>query len=194
MSVIEAIKTRSSCAIMSDRDVAQEHIRKILDAAVCTPVHRATNPWRFLVIQGAGRHKLGDIMAERLKTDMIQNKENPLDEKNIQLLKKIREKPFRAPAIIAAAAAKPHVPKALMKENVASVSAACQNILLAASELGLSAIWRTGGLTYDPKTVEALGFDTGSELVGFIYLGHPIKAVRPKVRETSEIFTRWMTE
>jgi len=188
MSVIEAIKNRNSSAMMSEEDVDPILIREILDAAVCSPVHLRTNPWRFLVIRGAGRQRLGDYMARRLMGDMAE----PDSPRNRRYLDKIRRKAFRAPVIIAAAAAKAQNPQAIMREDVASVAAACQNILLAASELGLNAIWRTGDMTYDPATVDFLGFEAGTELVGFIYLGHPGQKPVSKERPTSEAFIRWL--
>jgi len=188
MSLIKAIKARRSSAKISAADVAPEMIIQLLDAAVCTPVHYQTNPWRFLVIRGEGRKKLGEVMENRLVKTMT----NPEEPKNIAQREKMREKPFRAPVIIAVGAAKSDCAKALMKEDVASVNAACQNILLAAHELGLSAIWRTGSFTYDPVTSAALGFEVDTELAGFIYLGHPLKALPPKSRETSAAYVRWL--
>ncbi len=188
MSVIEAIKNRNSGAMMSEEDIDPALIKQILDAAVCSPVHLRTNPWRFLVISGAGRERLGDYMARRLARDM----DEPDSPKNRKYLDRIRQKAFRAPVIIVAAAAKSQIPQAIMREDVASVAAACQNILLAASELGLNAIWRSGDMTYDPATADFLGFEAGTELVGFIYLGHPAQEPSAKERPTSEAFTRWL--
>lgn len=189
MSVIEAIKTRNSNAFMTDQPVDPDLIRQILDAAVCGPNHYRTKPWRFLVITGEGRKRLGDFMADRMIPDMVE----PDSPDNLAFLAKIRKKPLRAPVIIVAGAAKSDLEKALVIEDVAAVSAACQNILLAADELGLSAMWRTGSMTYAQDTVDYLGFDPETKLVGFIYLGYPRKDMPPKPRETSEIFTRWMT-
>ena len=190
MSIIEAIKNRSSNAFMTEADVDPDLIRQILDAAICSPVHHRTDPWRFLVIRGEGRKQLGDVMAAHLAKEM----EEPESPKNERFLAKIRKKSFRAPVIIVAGAAKSDKDQALMIEDVATVNAACQNMLLAAYELGLSAFWRTGGVTYCEDTVRSLGFDEGTELVGFIYLGHPKKDIPPKVRQSSEEFTRWMNE
>jgi len=190
MSVIEAIKNRNSGAIMADEDIDPGIVRQILDAAVCTPVHLRTDPWRFVVIRGRGRHRLGDFMVRRLTRNMAE----PDSPKNVRYLEKIRKKPLRAPVIIAAAAVKSDIPQAIMREDVASVAAACQNILLAAAELKLNAIWCTGDISYDPATVEFLGFEAATELVGLIYLGHPLTEPSAKVRPTAEAFTRWLED
>lgn len=194
MSIIEVMKLRTSNACMSEKDVAPELIRQILDAAVCTPVHHRTDPWRFLVIRGDGRKRLGDVMAAHLARDITRKNEDTESPKNVRFLEKIKDKALRAPVIIAVAAAKSDKAQVLMVEDVATVSAACQNILLAASALGLSAFWRTGGMTYSEDTVSALGFQAGTELVGFIYLGHSKKDMPPKTRKTAMEFTRWMED
>ncbi|PHZ85953.1 nitroreductase family protein [Paremcibacter congregatus] len=188
MSVIDAIKARNSIPFLTDEDIPREMITEILDAAVCTPVHYCTDPWRFLVIRGEGRHRFGDFMAERMKKTLP----DPDCPDNAAFLDKIRKKPLRAPVIIAVGAAKPDTPKALHMEDVASANVACQNILLAAGELGLGGIWRTGGLTYGEDTVAFLGFEADTRLVGFIYLGYPKRDLPPKERKTAESFTRYM--
>ncbi|MCF6215520.1 MAG: nitroreductase [Emcibacter sp.] len=188
MSIIDAIKARSSNGIMTDTAVSLAHIKQLLDAAVCTPVHHNAKPWRFLVIQGAGRQTLSDIMVQHLDKRIS----DPKEPRNIALRQKLSQKAFRSPVIIAVAAAKPDGEKILMIENVASAVAACQNILLAAPELGLSAFWRTGSFMYAPDTVSALGFEGGAELVGLIYLGYPKREMRPKPRETSDPYVRWL--
>lgn len=188
MSIFESIKNRVSIPFLQEKEIPENEVRALLDAAVCTPVHYKANPWRFLVIRGEGRQRFGDFMAERAAKAMS----DPDSSDNQAKLAKLRTKPLRAPVIIVAGAAKPELAKVVMKENVAAVAAACQNILICAQEKGLGAIWRTGGLTYDPDTVDYLGFDEGTELVGFIYLGYPEKACPPKKRENASGYTRWM--
>ncbi len=188
MSIIEIIKNRSSDPLLTDQEVADELIKTLLDVGVCTPVHFNTNPWRYLVIQGNARNRLGEFMADRAAKAM----NDPNEAGNATLLAKIRTKPLRAPVIIVAAAAKSDNPKALMVEDIASVNAGCQNILLAAKELGLSAMWRTGSMTYDKDVVEYLGFSKATQLVAFIYLGYPMRKDQVKKREPSTAYSRWM--
>jgi len=188
MSILETIQNRASTPFVQDRPVPEDLIKKLLDAAVCTPVHYKSNPWRFVVIRGAARERFGEFMAERARKAMAE----PDSAENKAKLEKLKSKPLRAPLIIVAAAIKPALDKVVMKENVASVAVACQNILLCARELGLGGIWRTGSLTYDTDTVDFLGLDEGSELLGFLYLGYPEKSCPPKKREKADGYTSWM--
>lgn len=179
MSIIEALKNRTSNAFITNKEVPEDLIRQLLDVAVCTPVHYNTNPWRLLVMRGDGRARFGDFLAGRPGIDPAKA---PI----------IAKKPLRAPVIIVVGTAKSDDPRAIHIEDVASAAVACQNILLAAEELGLCAIWRTGGMTYAEDVVEFLGFEKGSELAGFIYLGYAKKDMPVKARESAEGFTRWM--
>tara|TARA_B100001939_G_scaffold348229_1_gene374502 strand:- start:43 stop:615 length:573 start_codon:yes stop_codon:yes gene_type:complete len=190
MSVITAIRTRRSNPFVQERDVSKELIERILDAAVCTPVHYNTNPWRFLVIRGEGRARLGSYMAQCFAAEQ----DNPDSPEVRQKMETLAAKPFRAPVIIVVAAARSDHPKALMAENVASASVACQNILLAAEELGLACIWRTGSFAYNDRMRHLLGFEEGTQIVGFMYLGHPVRPLPPAERPPAESFTRWLED
>jgi nitroreductase len=188
MSVIEQIKSRVTNPLFCDTDISDETICTLLDTAVCTPVHYNTEPWRFLVLKGDARVRFGNFLAERAASEM----DDPNEPLNVTKLTRIRKKPLRAPVIIVAAAAKSENPKALMDEDVASVNCACHNILLASDELGLAAIWRTGSITYADDVASFLGFENGTKLVAFIYVGKPAKSSICKTRKSSYYFTRWM--
>ncbi|MFT5452686.1 MAG: nitroreductase [Enterobacterales bacterium] len=188
MSVIEKIKSRVSNPLFEDADISDETISTLLDSAVCTPVHYNTEPWRFLVLKGEARVRFGDFLAERAASKM----DDPTEDLNVKKLTRIRNKPLRAPVVIVAGAAKSDNPKALMVEDIASVNCACHNILLASDELGLAAMWRTGSITYAEDVASFLGFESGTKLVAFIYLGKPARTSITKTRKSSYYFTRWM--
>ena len=187
MSVINTIKSRISNPLHSKEVVEKELIKILLDVGVCTPVHYNSEPWRYLVLQGSARDKFGDFLAARAA--QLMDKDQPLI---TQKLNRIKNKPLRAPVIIVAGAVRSDNPKVLMKENIASVHAGCQNILLTAHELGLAAMWRTGSITYAEDVVEYLKFDQGTQLVGFIYIGHPARELKEKPRKDSTEFSRWL--
>ena len=103
----------------------------------------------------------------------------------------IEKKALRAPVIIVTAAARSTDPRAIVEEDVASATVSCQNILLAAEELGLACIWRTGAFTYGDRMRELLGFEEGTKLTGFMYLGYPAKQPAAVERPGSEDYTEW---
>ncbi len=184
MELFEAIQTRHSLAKLKQDPIPRETIEKLLSAAVQAPNHYKVRPWRFVVLTGEGRNKLGEVMAA---SQMDRQPDLPQ-----QAFDKTRSLPLRAPLLIAVGVDKPSEPKVLEIENVCAVSAACQNILLAAHAMGLGAKWRTGEWARDPKVKEFLGFEADQHIAGFLYIGYPEFTPDPSERPTYEDRTVWL--
>jgi nitroreductase len=183
MDVFEAIFARQSIGKVRPDPLARETIEKLLAAAVQAPNHYKVRPWRFIVLTGAALNELGEVMAASLAA---QNPSLPPE-----ALEKERAKPLRAPVIIAVGVDKPGEPKVSEIENIAAVAAACQNILLAATALGLGAIWRTGPTALDVRVKAWLGLQPDQHLLGLIYLGYPEHDPAPVARPGFEDRTTW---
>ena len=184
MDVIEVIHKRHSVGKMSQQLVPRELIDQLLDAAVQAPNHYKVRPWRFVVLIGKGREKLGDIMA-----DIFQQKFPDLKS---EAKEKERAKPLRSPVIIAVGVDKPMDPRVLEIENVCAAAAACQNILLTAHALGLGGHWRTGEAARDPRIKKFLGFSEDQYLIAFLYIGYPEGIAEPYQRMGFEDRTVWL--
>ena len=184
MEIFDAIKNRHSVSKVKADAVPRDVIEKLLDAGNQAPNHYKVRPWRFVVLTGNGRDKLGDIFAASLL-----DRQPDLPQEG---LGKTRALPLRAPAIIAVGVDKPVEAKVLELENYAAASAACQNILLVAYALGLGAIWRTGDWSRDAKVKGFLGFSEDQHIAGFIYIGYPESESEPKMRPSVEDRTVWM--
>ncbi len=164
MDALTAIHTRHSVGKVKADPVPRELIEKLLDAAAQAPNHHKVRPWRFVVLTGAGRARLGDVMAESLST---KTPDLPME-----ALDKERAKPLRAPLVIAVGVDKPTESKVSEVENICAAAAAAQNILLAAHALGLAAQWRTGPAALDPRVKEFLGLAPDQHLIAFLYIGY----------------------
>ncbi|RTQ94498.1 nitroreductase family protein [Lysinibacillus telephonicus] len=189
MDVLEAIKTRRSIGLVSDEPVSKELIDKILEAGTWAPSHFRTEPWKFFVLIGDSRLRLGKTLAKIEEKNM----DDSSSESNQKKLTKIIEKPFRAPLIIAVAVEPSDNPKAFIQEEYGAVYAAIQNMLLAAHGLGLGGYWRTGKPTYDPLMKELFKISEDGEILGFLYFGHPKRTVpEGKRRDLNEV-TTWLS-
>jgi nitroreductase len=184
MDTLEAIKTRHTIGKVKAHPLPRDLIEKLLDAAVQAPNHFKTRPWRFVVMTGDGRRKLGDVMAASQAARQPDLPPETFD--------KTRALPLRAPVVIAVGVDKPSEAKILELENYAAVAAACQNILLAAHALGLGAIWRTGEWVNDLKVKEFLGFAPDQRIMGFLYIGYPEAVSEFAPRPSFEDRTVWM--
>lgn len=184
MDALQAIKTRYTVGKVKADLIPRDVIEQLLDAGSQAPNHFKVRPWRFVVLTGDGRRRLGDVMGDSLRDLQPDLQPEGLD--------KTRALPLRAPVVIAVGVDKPTEVKIPELENYAAVSAACQNILLAAHALGLGAVWRTGAWVHDVKVKEFLGFAEDQHIAGFLYVGYPDSNVVYDSRPSFEDRTVWM--
>ena len=166
MEALEAVLTRQSVAPAflvepAPDDVALE---RILAAGASAPDHGKLRPWRFILIRGEARERLGAVFVDALLKRQPDAPQAAVEQE--------RTRPLRAPLLIAVAArvAKEH-PKIPEIEQILSTAAAAQNILLAAHAQGFGAKWLTGPNAYDEHVKQALGLTPDDRLIGFIHLG-----------------------
>jgi len=184
MDVFEAIHTRYSQGKVKPDPLPRELIEKLLDAAVQAPNHYKVRPWRFIVLTGEGRNKLGDVMCASQQERHPEFPQEAFD--------KTRSLPLRAPVVIAVGVDPPSEVRVLEIENICAAAAAIQNLLLAAHAMGLGAKWRTGEWARDAKVKEFLGFGSDQYIIGFVYIGHPEFVAQPAPRSSFEDRTVWM--
>ena len=185
MDLFEAIHQRHSIKKVKPDSVPRELIEKMLDAAIQAPNHYKVRPWRFVVMTGEARHRLGDVMSASLRERHPEFPQEAFD--------KAHGTPMQAPVVIAVGVDKPMEAKVLEIENVCAAAAATENLLLAAHALGLGAKWRTGEWATDVKVKEFLGFQSDQHVIGFIYIGYPEATMDFPARPTHEDRTVWMS-
>ena len=183
--VLRAIQMRRSIGKLGG-EVHDAQVRTLIEAAVWAPNHHLTEPWRFVVLRGDARERLGQTWAALLaERTLLQGEERE------NFLRREANKPMRAPALIVVATRTDPDPIAAA-EDFAATAAAVQNMLLAAPTLGLSAMWRTGEMAYSPEIKAHLGLDPQDRIVAIMHVGEPeMTAPNPRSRET-ETRIRWM--
>jgi nitroreductase len=184
MELFEAIYQRQSIGKVKPDALPREIIEKLLAAAVQAPNHHRVRPWRFVVMTGDARHRLGEEMAISLR-----RREHTAPESALEVE---RSRPLRAPLLIAVGVDQASDPKVVEIENICAVAAAVENLLLAATALGLGAMWRTGPASLDPAIKAFLGFSADQHLLGFIYLGYPEAEFPSKQRPDASDRVTWM--
>jgi len=184
MDAIEALTTRASPLQLADPAPDRDALNAMLRAAARAPDHGRLRPWRFLVITGAARSRLGDMLATALRAREPEAPEAAVE--------KERTKPLRAPLMIVVAARIRETRKIPAVEQIISAGAAAQNILVAAHALGFGGFWRTGPPAYDEQVKTALGLDASDSIVGFLYIGTPAVAAPPQPpADLAELVTEW---
>ena len=166
-------------------------LRRILEAGAAAPDHGRLRPWRFIVVRGAARERLGGLLADAVLAARGRDA-NPAE------VEKQRASPLRAPVLVVVAAKlrKAHA-KIPEVEQVASAAAATQNVLLAAHALGFAAKWATGSGAYEPSVRAGLGLGPDDAILGLVFLGShaagapPEPAPRPGI---DDVVTEWTGE
>lgn len=183
MGVEEAIRSRRTIGKVKQTPVERAVIENLLEAAAWAPSHHNTQPWKFIVMTGAGRAKLGEGYA-RVAAATISGLEGPQLEDR---LARERSKANRSPVVILAVCSPSKDERAILAEELAATHAAVQNLLLAAHAQGLGAIWRSGEPIYHPIMKETFELEAEDHIVGAIYIGYPdMTAPEPKRTPVSE--------
>lgn len=159
MDALTALHTRKASPKLVEPLPTDDELRLIYQAALRAPDHGMLRPWRFLLVKGQARNKLGELFVEAMQPDT--------EEKRNKLLKA----PLRAPMIIIAISTITEHPKVPAIEQITSTAAAVQNMSLAAHALGYASIWRTGAVAFSDKVKLALDLSVSDEIVGLLYLG-----------------------
>lgn len=158
---------------------SKAELEQILEAGWRVPDHGKLGPWRFVVFEGEARAAFGEELARIFK-----EQEPKADEKRVALE---AERLTRAPVVVAVISTAEDHPKIPKWEQRLSAGAVCQNMLVAASALGLAAQWLTEWYAFDKKVHKLLGMRKGDRVAGFIYLGSagakPDERVRPPLEE-----------
>jgi nitroreductase len=163
MEAIEALTTRVSGSKLIEPAPDELELHSLLAAAARAPDHGRLRPWRFIVVRGDARRRLGALMADTYFRRYPDATPEQLD--------KERGKPLRAPLIVIVAAKvneQSHIPAI---EQILAAGAAAENIMVGAFALGYGCAWKTGDAAYDTDVKAAFDLGSGDAIVGFMYLG-----------------------
>lgn len=184
MDAIDLLLNRNSAAKLVAPAPSGEELQVIFKAALRAPDHARQKPWRFLVIEGEGRRRLGELFASVAAADDPSLQPEQLD--------KIRAKPLRAPLLIVVVARLREHPKVPEIEQYLSAGAAAHGMLLAAQALGFAGIWRTGSMAFHPQVHRGLSLESNERIVGFVYMGSRDGDAKPLPNyAVADYFSQW---
>ena len=174
MNLEEAIATRRSIRSYTDEPVSKEEILRLLEMAMQAPYASAC--WRFVVVQDPGRRKQ---LSEIARQDWIANvpvivvvgadTQAFLDHQNVRWdAYKFRELFY-----------------------IQDTAAAIQNLMLAATDMGLGTCW-IGSFT-EGGVSKAVKFPRNVRPVAMVTLGHPAEQPKEKTLKPLEECAFWET-
>lgn len=185
MDVFEAIEARRSVKGFTDRPVPRETIERLLEVVVLAPNHRMTEPWGFLVLGDEAKQAYGRVLGRRRARRI----EDP------EAAQAVAERTLRGitsvPAIIAVTMRLDEDPE-IREEDYAATYMGIQNLLLAATAIGLGTHVKTGAVMDDPELRDALAVPSDQRIVALVHLGEAAEVPPPKPRTPAAEKTTWL--
>jgi len=185
MDIFETIHTRRSIMQFTSRATGREEIERLLATAVLGPNHRMTQPWRFYVLGPKARRAYGEAVGAR----KARRFEDP--EVARAVAEKVAAAEAAMPATIAVSMTLHENPET-REEDYAATMMGVQNLLLAATAMGLGTHLKTGAVMADPRARAAVGVPEGERIVAIIQLGEPAAAGEAKARRPASEVTTWV--
>jgi nitroreductase len=161
-----------------------EELRTILSAGARVPDHGKLAPWRFILFEGEGRTRMGELLVRALKETEPGASEDRINQEQTRFL--------RAPVVVGVVSRVREYHPIPVWEQELSAGAVCQNMLLAAHAMGYVGNWITEWCAYHPMVKDALGLKSGERLAGYLYFGTSAKELEERVRpDLDSLITRF---
>jgi len=145
----------------------------ILAAGVRVPDHGKLAPWRFIVFEGEGRRRMGEVLASVIAGERDVSPERIAQE---------RERFMRAPVVVGVVSrVREQIPIPMWEQQL-SAGAVCMSIVIAAHAAGYVANWITEWCAYHPAVQERIGLKPTERIAGFIYIGRPADPLEDRPR------------
>lgn len=153
-------RRRTSMLVDPDRLVPHDLVARLCELAQFAPNHKRTWPWRFALVVGDARARLGALIA-----DAMEAHGDPAEK-----VAKARGKYLRTPATLIVGSAPGDSPLRTA-ENRDATAAGIQNLLLAATAAGLATYWGSCPKGADDVVADWCGFEPDTHVAAIIYLG-----------------------
>ena len=169
MEALDVLKTRRSIRKYTDEKISEDKIKELLNCSMFAPSAFDTQPWQFIVIDK--KEMFGDILKVATHAEMIKGASH---------------------AIIICGDNKLQETRDLLIQDI---SAATQNLLLAAHSLGLGAVW-TGIYPFEEIVTgirKLFNLPENILPVAMVVLGYPAEKPEQPVRYKEEKvhFNKW---
>jgi nitroreductase len=161
--------------------VPHELVERLLDAAILAPSGKNAQPWRFVALEGARKREVTRAMLEQVRRVAATG----LHTGSASLSARIMA---QAPMVILVYH-RPWLPEGPTGEagrylrlvDAQSVGAAIQNMLLAATELGLGSLWICDVFFAERQIGELVG--RTEDLFAAVAVGYPRESPPPRPRK-----------
>jgi nitroreductase len=194
---LRSIKNRRSVRMFQDRAVSDEDLQVILQAANQAPSAHNQQSWRFVVLRGAKKSELANL---------VNAKANSFPKPSCVLLRLASRSIACAPVVVAVANSGELISRGreLFKVDkgtaqdffrimeIQSSAAAVENLLIAATSLGLSAVWLGVLVLIKKDVLEFIGEPPEGEFMAVIPVGYAAKIGQAPQKRPLEMIVKYL--
>ncbi len=174
-----ALRRSASAVTLAEPAPDTAQLDDLLRLAARVPDHGKLAPWRFIVLEGAGKA----AFAARLE-GLSQQRGDP------QLAAKLAKLKMPPLAVVVVSSPRPAAIPAW--EQQLSAGAVCATLLYAAQASGFGANWITDWYSYDAEATAILGLTEGERVAGVVLIGTPREPPMERERpDVAGLVTRW---
>jgi nitroreductase len=192
VNTLETIERRRSIRKFKQETIDRETIDRLLEAAVLAPSAKNSQPWRFTVIDEARRGEFLEVVRKGVANREAEGEEIGTIQWSIRCIE-------QAPVTILVHNVDGIHPWKAREEHeswwdvatVQSVGAAIQNMLLAATELGLGSLWIADVWEAYPEINAWL--ETDHQLVSAVSFGYTDATPPVPARKPMKDVVRWLS-
>lgn len=184
MDVFEALERRRSVRSFLPDAVPVHALERIVGAAVLAPSAMNTQPWQFYVTTGATRDRVGEAMAHGTKhlEEFLDVMGPELHSHAVRWYSELGH----APAVIVCTM--PHDNDEFSKLNIhLSIGAAIENMLLAATGLGLGACNITFSFYVRDELARVLDVPPDRVIAAVVAIGYPSSDQPPPPEHETDV-------
>ncbi|MDR3579228.1 MAG: nitroreductase family protein [Oryzomonas sp.] len=194
--VLKVIEDRRSIRVFDDRDISESDIQTVLQAANQAPSAHNQQSWRFAVVSGIKKQNLASLVSK---------KAGEFPKTSAALLRMAARSISSAPVVVGVINTGEMVRHAtglfsldtddardfFRTMEIQSSAAAVENLLLAATSLGISSVW-LGVLFMIKDDVLSLLEEPGGEFMAIVALGYSEKKRMPPPKKSLETTVRYL--
>ena len=185
MEFYDVIRNRRSCRKFSPEPVPKNALERIVEAGTWAPSGKNRQNWRIFVVTGKKKDGLVAV-ADRSFPLLEPSLKKMYDEKIVSFTRGFFKTLGGAPVVMVFYSEATDEGSFV---DTQSVSAAIQNVLLAATYEGLGSCWMTNPVNLKEEVDEVLGTE-GMELIAIVPVGFPAK--EPPIPPRKEGRVEWI--
>ncbi|PWV97348.1 nitroreductase [Paenibacillus cellulosilyticus] len=182
MHLAQLLRERRSVHRFEPREVPIDLVMELMDTAVWVPNYHMTQPWRFIISYGEGKHRMAEVVRQ------LKESNEPDVSKKKDVGQKFYDKIMAIPMIITVIMKEdPNI--IVREEDFASTSCIIHNFSLLAWEQGIGINWETYPWLLKETFRTAMGIQPGEKVIGNLHVGYPamVPKAQPRVPAAERI-------